>query len=105
MKSPQSPHSSSLWVFALSHFKSYRPLSTSALKSLGYYTFFYGFSVVGLRVISIGSNRSKENTTTVSTVGRKRGADAVENSTKKYHDIHLEYIKTNGPFRKPRSTK
>ena len=53
MESPQSPHSSSLWVFALSHFESYRPLPTSALKSLGYYAFFYSFSVVGLRVISL----------------------------------------------------
>lgn len=41
----------------------------------------------------IGSDQSKENVTQASTAGQKRGADAVENSTKKYSDIHLEHIK------------
>ena len=52
MKSPQSPHSSSLWVFALS----LRVLSelspTAAISHLATKLSFYGFSVVGLRVIS-----------------------------------------------------
>ena len=56
MKSPQSPHSSSLWVFALSLRVLFRTLPTSAHKSLGYYAPLYGFSVVGLRVISHGDH-------------------------------------------------
>ena len=55
MKSPQSPHSSSLWVFALS----LRVLSelppSAAINHLATKLSFYGFSVVGLRVISLGS--------------------------------------------------
>ena len=65
MKSPQSPHSSSLWVFALRYSRVLSSSPTSALKSLGYYTsstvllfvglrvISYGFSVVDLRVISV----------------------------------------------------
>ena len=52
MESPQSPHSSSLWVFALSLFESYLLSSSAPISHLGTKLFFYGFSVFGLRVIS-----------------------------------------------------
>ena len=38
MESPQSPHSSSLWVFALRYSRVLSSSPISALKSLGYYT-------------------------------------------------------------------
>ena len=57
MKSPQSPHSSSLWVFALSLRVLFRTLPISALKSLGYYTSSTVLLFVGLRVISLGVGR------------------------------------------------
>ena len=53
MESPQSPHSSSLWVFALSHSSPVRTLPPAPISHLGTKLFFYGFSVVGLRVISL----------------------------------------------------
>ena len=53
MKSPQSPHSSSLWVFALRYSRVLSSSPTSALKSLGHYTFSTVLLFVGLRVISV----------------------------------------------------
>lgn len=51
---------------------------------------------------AIGSNLTKENITQAPTAGHKRGADAVENSTKKYRNIHLEHIKMlMAPFGSP----
>ena len=53
MKSPQSPHSSSLWVFALS-LRVLSELSPSAaISHLATKLSLYSFSVVGLRVISV----------------------------------------------------
>ena len=46
MKSPQSPHSSSLWVFALSAVESYRPLHPVPISQLGTKLLLYG-SFVG----------------------------------------------------------
>ena len=54
MKSPQSPHSSSLWVFALRYSRVLSSSPTSTLKSLGYYTSSTVLLFVGLRVISSG---------------------------------------------------
>ena len=54
MESAQSPHSSSFWVFALSLSESYSELSPPApISHLGTKLFVYGFSVFGLRVISL----------------------------------------------------
>ena len=53
MESPPSPHSSSLWVFALSYFESYHPLSSAAISHLATKLLLYSFSVVDLRVISL----------------------------------------------------
>ena len=53
MESPQSPHSSSLWVFALRYSRVLSSSPTSALKSLGYYTSSTVLLFVGLRVISV----------------------------------------------------
>ena len=46
MESPQSPHSSSLWVFALSAVESYRPLHPVPISHLGTKLLLYG-SFVG----------------------------------------------------------
>ena len=56
MESPQSPHSSSLWVFALRYSRVLSSSPISALKSLGYYTSSTVLLFVGLRVISLDSN-------------------------------------------------
>ena len=55
MKSPQSPHSSSLWVFALS-LRVLSELSPPApISHLGTKLLVYGFSVFDLRVISVAT--------------------------------------------------
>ena len=55
MESPQSPHSSSLWVFALSLRVLFQTLLPAAISHLATKLYFYGFSVFDLRVISDGT--------------------------------------------------
>ena len=52
MESPQSPHSSSLWVFALSTVESYRPLPPVPISHLGTKLLSTVLLLFGLRVIS-----------------------------------------------------
>ena len=52
MESPQSPHSSSLWVFALSAVESYRPLPPVPISRLGTKLSSTVLLLFGLRVIS-----------------------------------------------------
>ena len=52
MESPQSPHLSSLWVFALRYSQVLLSSPISALKSLGYYASSTVLLFVDLRVIS-----------------------------------------------------
>ena len=52
MESPQSPHSSSLWVFALSAIESYRPLHPVPISHLGTKLYSTVLLLFGLRVIS-----------------------------------------------------
>ena len=52
MESPQSSHSSSLWVFALSTVESYRPLHPVPISHLGTKLYSTVLLLFGLRVIS-----------------------------------------------------
>ena len=58
MKSPQSPHLSSLWVFALSLSSPISPLPSAPISHLGTTLLLYSFSIVDLRVISGRSSAS-----------------------------------------------
>ena len=62
MKSPQSPHLSSLWVFALSLSSPICSSPIRAHKSLEHYTFSTVLLIVGLRFISLWLGKARSHT-------------------------------------------
>ena len=80
MESPQSPHSSSLWVFALSAVESYRPLPPVPISRLGTKLFSTVLLLFGLRVISPDHSAVSSRQGLTQSDGHTKASDALPDS-------------------------